>query len=104
MPDMKIYTHQKHQDEHIPMDEVRRTFQEWFDRGALEDCEARISHGFLSQADFVGSAKNVATSDEHIMLTATLFRVRSKGPEAPHVMVRQEDAPFCELIALFPKV
>ena len=99
---MQIYLNLKHYWESVPMEEVKQSFQDWFDRGASEDYETRIRHGFMDQADFTGSAESVAASDENVFLSASLYRLRSSGND-PGVLVRDREDPFCEMIAKFPR-
>ena len=102
MTEMQIYLNPRHYWETVPMEEIKQSFQDWFDRGASEDYETRISHGLMDQADFTGSAGSMAESDENVFLSASLYRLRSSG-NAPNVLVRDREDPFCEIIAKFPR-
>ena len=102
MTEMQIYLNLKHYWETVPLEEIKQSFQDWFDRGASEDYETRIGHGLMDQADFTGSAGSVAESDENVFLSASLYRLRSSG-NAPNVLVRDREDPFCEIIAKFPR-
>ncbi len=102
MAEMQLYLNLKHYWDTVPMEEIKQSFQDWFDRGASEDYETRISHGLMDLADFTGSAGSVAESDENVFLSASLYRLRSSG-NAPDMLVRDGEDPFCEIIAKFPR-
>ena len=101
MPDIQIFVQEKRGE--IDIKEARAAFQDWLNSGTGEDFKERIAWGFLGYADSVGRAKDTATSDGHILLSASLFRVRSAGPEDPFRMVRDEESPICEVIARMEK-
>lgn len=98
MPDMEIFV-KRRQTMEAPVEEIRKAFEELMDQpDPGQEFTKRVPCGFLESADFVGDARGVATSDDHILLSAALFRLRSAGPEDPYRLVRAEE-PCCELIA-----
>ena len=78
MNQMQIYLTNPGPSNPVPMDQIRQSFQDWYNQGAQEDYRARLTCSFLGQADFTGRASDVATSDRHIFLSATICPLRSE--------------------------
>ena len=104
MRQMQIYITNPGPSMPVPMDQVRQSFSDWYDQGAQKDHHARLSCGFLGQADFTGIAGDVATSDRHIYLPARISQLQAGDTQQdPYTLVPLPEELHWHILARFDR-